>query len=411
MEADREATPDELGHTSQPARPGGTPVEAGRLAAGAGHGHTRHDVAAPPDAAGAQRAADLSERFQAVRDWVQAIVGTAQIRIQWREWKHRVQGTQQVPAAVYLDTLQDALAFIGKTHEALQFEAVWQQTAAAQPVLLAWLLRRPTQALEVADRWERLLAVVAWLQAHPRPGVYLRQVDVPGVDSKFIEAHKSVLTALLDLALPPESIDTAANGVRQFTRRFGFLDKPVPIRFRLLDAALPGLPGWARLPDISLDAAHFAALTLPITRVFIIENEISFLTFPKVAGAIVIFGAGYGWEQLARAAWLHACQLYYWGDMDTHGFTILNRLRGYFGHVTSVLMDQDTLLAHRVHWDEESSRHARPWSTSPRKRLPSTMTCDTIATSLRLRLEQERIGFRWVCDRLACLLSAPPQDA
>nr|WP_269088361.1 Wadjet anti-phage system protein JetD domain-containing protein [Xylella fastidiosa] len=29
----------------------------------------------------------------------------------------------------------------------------------------------------------------------------------------------------------------------------------------------------------------------------------------------------------------------------------------------------------------------------------------------RLRLEQERIGFRWVCDRLACLLSAPPQDA
>ncbi|MRU24952.1 hypothetical protein FG477_00115, partial [Xylella fastidiosa subsp. multiplex] len=76
---------------------------------------------------------------------------------------------------------------IGKTHEALPFEVVWQQTAAAQPVLLAWLLRRPTPALEVADRWERLLAVVAWLQAHARPGVYLRQVDVPGVDSKFIE--------------------------------------------------------------------------------------------------------------------------------------------------------------------------------------------------------------------------------
>ncbi|MDD0928998.1 hypothetical protein C5H23_00055 [Xylella fastidiosa] len=360
-------------------------------------------------------AADLSNRFQAVRDWVQAIAGTPQIRIQWREWKHRVQGTQQVPAAVYLDTLQDALAFIGKTHEALQFEVVWQQTAAAQPVLLAWLLRRPTQALEVADRWERLLAVVAWLQAHPRPGVYLRQVDVPGVDSKFIEAHKSVLTALLDLALPPESIETAASGVRQFTRRFGFLDKPVPIRFRLLDAALPGLPGWAGLPDISLDAAHFAALTLPITRVFIIENEINFLTFPKVAGAIVIFGAGYGWEQLARAAWLHACQLHYWGDMDTHGFTILNRLRGYFGHVTSVLMDQDTLLAHRLYWDEESepTRQALEHLTAEEAAVYDDLRYDRHQP--RLRLEQERIGFRWVCDRLACLLStahvAPPQDA
>ncbi len=360
-------------------------------------------------------AADLSNRFQAVRDWVQAIAGTPQIRIQWREWKHRVQGTQQVPAAVYLDTLQDALAFIGKTHEALQFEVVWQQTAAAQPVLLAWLLRRPTQALEVADRWERLLAVVAWLQAHPRPGVYLRQVDVPGVDSKFIEAHKSVLTELLDLALPPESIETAASGVRQFTRRFGFLDKPVPIRFRLLDAALPGLPGWAGLPDISLDAAHFAALTLPITRVFIIENEIDFLTFPKVAGAIVIFGAGYGWEPLARAAWLHACQLYYWGDIDTHGFAILNRLRGYFGHVTSVLMDQDTLLAHRLYWDEESepTRQALEHLTAEEAAVYDDLRYDRHQP--RLRLEQERIGFRWVCDRLACLLStahvAPPQDA
>ncbi|UIT41223.1 Wadjet anti-phage system protein JetD domain-containing protein [Xylella fastidiosa] len=360
-------------------------------------------------------AADLSNRFQAVRDWVQAIVGTPQIRIQRREWKHRVQGTQQVPEAVYLDTLQDALAFIGKTHEALQFEAVWQQTAAAQPVLLAWLLRRPTQALEVADRWERLLAVVAWLQAHPRPGVYLRQVDVPGVDSKFIETHKSVLTALLDLALPPESIDTAASGVRQFTRRFGFLDKPVPIRFRLLDAALPSLPGCAGLPDISLDAAHFAALTLPITRVFITENEINFLTFPKVAGAIVIFGAGYGCEQLARAAWLHACQLHYWGDIDTHGFTILNRLRGYFGHVTSVLMDQDTLLAHRLYWDEESepTRQALEHLTVEEAAVYDDLRYDRHQP--RLRLEQERIGFRWVCDRLACLLStahvAPPQDA
>ncbi|KQH74718.1 DUF3322 domain-containing protein [Xylella fastidiosa] len=363
----------------------------------------------------APNAADLSERFQAVRDWVQAIVGTPQIRIQWREWKHRVQGTQQVPAAVYLDTLQDALAFIGKTHEALQFEAVWQQTAAAQPVLLAWLLRRPTQALEVADRWERLLAVVAWLQAHPRPGVYLRQVDVHGVDSKFIETHKSVLTALLDLALPPESIETAASGVLQFTRRFGFLDKPVPIRFRLLDAAQPSLPGCTGLPDISLDAAHFAALTLPITRVFIIENEISFLTFPKVAGAIVIFGAGYGWEPLARAAWLHACQLHYWGDMDTHGFVILNRLRGYFGHVTSVLMDQDTLLAHRLYWDKESepTRQALEHLTTEEAAVYDDLRYDRHQP--RLRLEQERIGFRWVCDRLACLLStahvAPPQDA
>ena len=93
--------------------------------------------------------------------------------------------------------------------------------------------RRPLQVLDLADRWERLLAVVAWLQAHPRPGVYLRQVDAPGVDSKFIEAHRGVLTDLLDAALPPEAIDTLASGSAQFAGRFGFLDKPLRIRLRL----------------------------------------------------------------------------------------------------------------------------------------------------------------------------------
>ena len=358
-------------------------------------------------------AADLSDRFEAVRDWVRGVAATPQVRIEWREWNHRVQGTQQLPAAVWLDTLQDALAFIGKGRQAQRFEAVWQQTAAAQPPLLAWLARRPIQALDLVDRWERLLAVVAWLQAHPRPGVYLRQVDVPGVDSKFIEAHRGVLTELLDLALPPEVIETHATGVAQFTRRFGFLDKPVRIRFRLLDPALPSLPGCEGLPDITLDAASFAALVLPVQHVFITENETNFLVFPPAADAIAVFGAGYGWEALARAAWLHRCQLHYWGDIDTHGFAILDQLRGYFPGAASFLMDRETLLAHRLHWGEEPdpARHDLARLTPEEAAVYEDLRFDRHQP--QLRLEQERVGFGWLCDRLACIpsgaLVAPPR--
>ena len=53
--------------------------------------------------------------------------------------------------------------------------------AEAHAALLPWLLRSPLQSLALAEHWPRLLAVVAWVQAHPRPGVYLRQVDAPGV--------------------------------------------------------------------------------------------------------------------------------------------------------------------------------------------------------------------------------------
>ena len=364
----------------------------------------------------APSASDLSDRFEAVRDWVRAITETPHVRIEWRECRHRVQGTQRLPAAIWLDTLQDALAFIGKTRQAQRFEAVWRQTAAAQPALLAWLARRAIQALELADRWDRLLAVVAWMQAHPRPGVYLRQVDVPGVYSKFIEAHRGILTELLDLALPPDGIERDATGVAQFIRRFGFLDKPARIRFRLLDPSLPSLPGCPSssqsLPDITLDAASFAALQLPAWRVFITENETNFLAFPPVADAIVIFGAGYGWEALARAAWLHRCQLYYWGDIDTHGFAILDQLRGHFPGAASFLMDRETLLAHHLHWGEEPApaRQDLAHLTPEEAAVYDDLRFDR--HQRRLRLEQERVGFGWLCDRLAHIpsgaLMAPP---
>jgi len=345
-------------------------------------------------------ASDLSERFEAVRDWVRTIAATPCVRIEWRTWNHRVQGAQQLPTAAWLDSVQDALVFVGKMRQAQRFEALWQHTAAAQPALLAWLDRRPLQALESAERWERLLALVAWVQAHPRPGVHLRQVDVPGVDSKFIEAHRGTLAELLDLALPGDAVETSAKGVGQFTRRFGFLDKPVRIRFRLLDAALPSLPGCTGLSDITLDAASFATLTLPVERVFITENEINFLAFPTVARAIVLFGAGYGWEPLARALWLHRCHLHYWGDIDTHGFAILDQLRVHFPHAQSLLMDRETLHAHRAHWGEEPepARHDLPRLTPEEAAVHDDLRFDRIRP--RLRLEQERVGYGWVRARV-----------
>ncbi|HRO58696.1 MAG TPA: DUF3322 domain-containing protein [Burkholderiaceae bacterium] len=345
-------------------------------------------------------AADLSDRFEAVRDWVRTVADVPQVRVEWRQWNHRVQGMQRLPVAVWLDSLQDALTFIGKARHAQGFEALWQQTAAAQPALLAWLSRRPLQALALADRWERLLAVVAWVRAHPRPGVYLRQVDVPGVDSKFIEAHRGVLAELLDLALPSEVVQTQASGIAQFARRFGFLDKPVRIRFRLLDPALPSLPGCEGLPDITLDAASFAALALPVERVFITENETNFLAFPAVASAIVVFGAGYGWEALSRAAWLHRCRLHYWGDIDTHGFAILDQLRACFPGAASFLMDRETLFAHRQHWgaEPESARHDLSGLTPEEASVYDDLRFDRHQP--RLRLEQERVGFGWLNERL-----------
>jgi len=343
---------------------------------------------------------DLSDRFEAVRAWTAELAAAPHVRIEWREVRHRVQGSQRLPEQIWVDTPDDALALIGKRRDAERLVELADLTRSTIPELLPWMARRPLQAVDLADQWAHLLAVVRWLVAHPRPGIYLRQVDVPGVHSKFIEAHRAVLSELLDLVLPPDSVQSDRTGVGQFARRYGFLDKPVRIRFRVLDGCIRVLPSGAASPDVTVDADSFARLQTPISRVFVTENETNFLAFPPASNAIVIFGEGYGWEPLARAEWLTRCSIHYWGDIDTHGFAILDQLRRHLGHVQSLLMDRDTLMAHKALWGGEARQvlHELPRLTTEERALYDDLRDNRIRSNLRL--EQERVGFQWVTDAL-----------
>ena len=343
----------------------------------------------------APTAAELTDSFEAVREWTAALTAMPHVRIEWREVRHRVHGLQRLPRQVWIDSLDDALTVLGKRRDAERLTQLADRTRMTIPSVLPWLARFPLQAIELAEHWSALLAVVRWVIEHPRPGIYFRQVDVAGIHSKFIEAHRAVLSDLLNLALPTDAIALDQIGVSQFARRFGFLDKPARIRFRVLDQRIRILPGPV-CPDIALDIDSFASLDLPVKHVFITENEINFLAFPAADDAIVIFGAGYGWAALARAAWLARYQVFYWGDIDTHGFAILDQLRGRFAHVLSFLMDKETLLAHQAQWGVESERvvHDLDRLTVDERELFDMLRDDRI--SRNLRLEQERLAFGWV---------------
>ena len=174
----------------------------------------------------------------------------------------------------------------------------------------------------------------------------------------------------------------------------------------MLDAGLGLLPR-TDLPDVILDGESFAKLRAPIRHVFIVENEVSFLGFPPVASSIVIFGAGYGFGELGMAAWIARCPVHYWGDIDTHGFAILDQLRDYFGHTKSFLMDRSTLMAHELLWGTEESQIVRdlPRLTTAETWLYDDLRDNRIARGLRL--EQEQIGVEWLKTALGDLTAEP----
>ncbi len=350
--------------------------------------------------------AELSAQFDKVRSWIASLTAIPHFRIEWREVNHRVLGAQRLPNAVWVDSLEDAAMLIGKSHDLKSFADVLALTRQQQPLLVKWLSTRPLVAIELATQWPHFLKVVAWITEHPRPSIYLRQVDIPGIHSKFIEGHRAVLCELFDLMLPEDAIVPNQSGVGRFSARYGFLDKPVRIRFRILDNRIGLLPGLL-FPDITLDSENFARLDLPVEHVFITENETNFLAFPSRSNAIVIFGAGYGWEALGRASWLSRRTIHYWGDIDTHGFAILDRLRRRFDHVESFLMDRETLMAHESLWGDEAEQVVNdlPYLTEKERHLFDDLRDNRIRNGLRL--EQERVGYEWLRAALVAMDGVP----
>jgi hypothetical protein len=337
-------------------------------------------------------ARSLSEQFDDVRAWIREWESGAGFQLEWIEINHRILGRNRIPAAVSVACEADALRMIGKTDEAARFRQIVAETRERLPRLTEWLARKPFAALDSAADWPRVLDVVTWFLANPRSGLYLRRIDIAGVDTKFIEERKPLLTELLDLALPPEAIDAAAPGWRNFERRYALRPKPNLIRFRVLDRRL-AIQG---LTDLSVPAQELASLDLAVARVFITENEINGLAFPDVAESIVIFGLGYGLDRLSEIPWLKGRPLHYWGDIDTHGFAMLDRVRAIFPAAESFLMDRETLCAHSSFWVREAAPYVGELSrlNEAEQALYDDIRFNRLGD--RVRLEQERIGFAYV---------------
>lgn len=342
--------------------------------------------------------------FPAIRAWMEklksqskAVTGSG-YQLDYKVINHRQLGEQRLPAQIVFQCREDLLRFIHKLRDFEQLYASAVASIDCHPPLHEWISSKPRQFIKHHISWQQLVAVCDYFMQHPRPDLYLRELDIRGVDSKFIEQHKSILTELLDWLLPETAINRMESGSRQygFERRYG-LRYPQPLlRLRLLDRALYPLP---EISDLSLPLSQLAQWPIPCERVFITENKTNGLSFPDLPGSMVIFGLGYGVETLAELDWLRGKTLIYWGDIDTHGLSILSRLRQSFPKVQAVMMDQATLaqFADLCVVEPEASRctHALTGLSATEQVLYQCLQ------QSHQRLEQERLPMGYV---LGCLI-------
>ena len=182
-----------------------------------------------------------------------------------------------------------------------------------------------------------------------------------------------------------------------FLADLGLSAKPELVRMRPSDSI--GLP--VTINEVAVRSAELAGLDLRPRVAIIVENEITYLSVDVPNDGIVLWGRGFDVDQVGRIPWLAGVRVLYWGDIDTHGFAILDRLLAWLPQTESVPMDRETLSAHRDRWVSEE----RP-AKSPLRRLGvaerdvySGLVSDVFGE--RVRLEQERVDWAWATARLA----------
>lgn len=324
--------------------------------------------------------------------------------ISYKQVNTRKHGTQSLPDEISFQTATDYLKFLHKEQEAESFKTNADKILSMFPDLTEFIKKFPKKVIDNSQNWKSLLEVCVYFKQNPKPNLYIRELPVK-VHTKFIENKKGILLDLLNVVLPSESINEEFTTTKDFEKRFGLKFNQRQIRVRVLDKYISGkyLSG---LTDLVITEEEFCGLQIPCEKVFIFENKtnfsnlMNFLTLPQMENTIGIFGSGFSVSKLKNALWLADKEIFYWGDIDTHGFQILSQIRGYFSNTKSIMMDFETLNTFKEDWDKGEPINATsfPNLNSDEQEIFRFVKADNINT---IRLEQEKISQECVLKQIA----------
>lgn len=324
----------------------------------------------------------LTRAFPAVNSWGLAwrdAVLPAGVTVTWTT--RLVHGARhKLPTHVVVFDLTAAAALAGGAWpaRAVRAQSWWTALHTQLPTTASPAALRALLACTDVDA-ELVVTTAEWLRHHPHAGMTARQLPIAGVHAKWVDAHLGLLQTL--------------SGHEQLE----LLRRPTRIHFTYLDPDHLAAGGRAH------DSFTFGDTAVPAYRprvVVISENKDTSVLFQQLPGAVSVEGNGNAAAALLpHVPWIaDAEHVVYWGDLDRHGFEILDALRARGVPAVSVLMDDAAYEAYRMFGVNVDAR-GRALTAGDGKELPH-LTAGERAVYERLvdpgfdgprRIEQERI--------------------
>ncbi len=302
-------------------------------------------------------------------------------------------GRQTLPVSANFRSRSALLSLIHKEQEFADFTLLYKRLTCKYPALKFLFLQKTNLIVRNLSLWDKLIKICDFFVKNPQPRIYIRELSIEGIDTKFVEKNRKILDLLLAQILSDFDKNITSLSEYGFEKKY-HLRYPLPqVRFRILDENI----FISGLSDITISIEDFQKLKLTCKHIFIVENKITTLSFPVLKDSIVIFGSGYGVQVLKDVGWFEGKNLYYWGDIDTDGFAILSQIRGYFPDIKSLFMDKKTV--------DNFQEFSVKIETKKAFKVLENLHQDEYKLYQEvyqegLRLEQERINFSYIKEEL-----------
>ena len=316
--------------------------------------------------------------------------------LELEEVNSRKNGIQTSIKRIFFEYKKDFLQFIEeeKSYKSFleAFETIKAEIKPAESFFYEWNLSHISdlcKSVEV-DFWNNICKCANWLDNNYGSNLFIREIPLP-VHTKFIENNKALI----------KSLTKKNNSDLGFEETFGLKAKPSIIRIRSLDNNIPIHVEQFCITECSITVSDLNKLPekyyKSLQKIFIVENEMVFLTFPKVNNAVCIWGHGFTVNVLKDVEWLQQKKIFYFGDLDEHGFEILSTFRTHFSNISSFCMTKEIL--------QEYEKFRVKGATLSGGVIPEHLTMEELDVFMLLRngsstynrLEQERIDNKSIC--------------
>lgn len=340
---------------------------------------------------------DIGELESWIHEW--KALNIEGVEVIWRtvHWSW-LGGERLVPDRLSIKSIEAFLNLMDPTQETLQ---LWQRAQVRVARMKSLDLTNAARSMaglgmslldDDDDEFERVIVVGRWLLAHYPANCFVREIPVEGVDTKWLERHRRVVTVIV--TSESKHFFTAPN----LFEAWGFKKVPSTVRVRHAHCFISEIPA----EDLVQLPASILVKRKP-KAVVIVENLQTGLSIDVPEDIPIFMGLGFGLEALKDVHWLKNVPIFYFGDLDVHGLAILSALREQFKQAKSFLMDSETF--------EKWERFA---IEDPTKNIPFVLPnlgdnerdlFERLVTN-RLRLEQERIPLRVINQAIQSLTAS-----